>query len=521
MSRKAPVALIILDGWGIAPEGPGNAVSQAQTPFMDSLFKDYPHAQLACFGEAVGLPQGQMGNSEVGHLNLGAGRVVYQDITRINLAVRDGSIKQNPALTQAMDRAKERGSTLHFMGLMSDGGVHSLMTHLFALIQMAEERGVSRIAVHALLDGRDTPPDSGADYLQELQDFLAGHAIAKLATVGGRYWGMDRDKRWNRVEKHYAALVRAEGPKVTDPVEYVLERYQEKEFDEFITPAVVVDADGNPLGQMQDQDAMVFFNFRADRARELTWVFNSSNFDGFDASDRPDFCDYVCMTQYDEDLDVPVAFPPQEIKNTIAEVVSKAKLSQLHIAETEKYAHVTFFFNGGEEKPFPGEDRVLVPSPKEVDTYDEKPEMSAYLVTEQVLERIEGNPKNYDFIVMNYANGDMVGHTGVFEAAREAMEDLDECLAQVIPAVLKQGGSVLLTADHGNAEQMIDPNGGGPYTAHTVANPVPLILIDEARKDNGLESGALCDVAPTLLFLMDLDQPVDMTGKCLIQAGKD
>jgi 2,3-bisphosphoglycerate-independent phosphoglycerate mutase len=521
MSGKAPVALIILDGWGVAPDDPGNAVSQAETPFIDSLFVDYPNTQLDCFGEAVGLPEGQMGNSEVGHLNLGAGRVVYQDITRINLAVRDGSINNNPALGGAMARVKERGSTLHFMGLMSDGGVHSLMTHLFALIQMAENLGVAKIAVHALLDGRDTPPDSGADYLQELQDFLADHPIAKLASVGGRYWGMDRDKRWNRVEKHYAALVRAQGPKTTDAVEYVRARYGEKEFDEFVTPAVVVDADNKPLGQMRDGDAAVFFNFRADRARELTWVFNSPGFGGFDASDRPDFCDYVCMTQYDEDLDVPVAFPPQEIKNTIAEVVSEAKLNQLHIAETEKYAHVTFFFNGGEEKPFPGEDRVLVPSPKEVDTYDEKPEMSAYLVTEQVLERIAGNPKSYDFIVMNYANGDMVGHTGIFAAAKQAMEDLDKCLAQVIPAILDKGGKVLLTSDHGNAEQMIDPISGGPYTAHTTANQVPLILIDKDRKDGALNPGALCDVAPTLLFLMGLDQPADMSGKCLIESGKD
>jgi 2,3-bisphosphoglycerate-independent phosphoglycerate mutase len=517
MSGKAPVALIILDGWGIAPDSQGNAVTQADTPFMDSLFVDYPHTRLDCFGEAVGLPEGQMGNSEVGHLNLGAGRVVYQDITRINLAVKDGSIKKNPAFIRAMDRVKERGSTLHFMGLMSGGGVHSLMTHLYALIQMAQERGVARIAVHAFLDGRDTPPDSGADYLQDLQDFLAHHPAAKLASVGGRYWGMDRDKRWNRVEKHYAALVRAQGPQVADPVQYVRDCYAEDEFDEFVTPAIVVDDGGQPLGQMKDGDGAVFFNFRADRARELTWVFNSPGFDGFDAADRPKFCDYVCMTQYDEELDVPVAFPPQEIKDTIAEVVSRAGLKQLHIAETEKYAHVTFFFNGGEERPFPGEDRVLVPSPKEVDTYDQKPEMSAFLVTEQVLERINGNPVSYDFIVMNYANGDMVGHTGVFEAARQAMEDLDKCLARVIPAILDKGGSVLLTADHGNAEQMIDPHGGGPYTAHTVANPVPLILIAKNAGQNKLEPGALCDVAPTLLHLMGLAQPADMSGKCLIQ----
>jgi 2,3-bisphosphoglycerate-independent phosphoglycerate mutase len=521
MSGKAPVALIILDGWGIAPDSKGNAVTQADTPYVDSLFADYPHTQLLCFGEAVGLPEGQMGNSEVGHLNLGAGRVVYQDITRINLAVKDGSIRGNQPLCLAMDRAKERGSTLHFLGLMSDGGVHSLMTHLYALIAMAEEHGVERIAVHAFLDGRDTPPDSGAGYLEELQGFLADHPAAKLASLGGRYWGMDRDKRWERVGKHYAALVRAEGPHVTDPVQYVRDCYAGNEFDEFVTPAVVVDSQGQPLGRMQDSDAAVFFNFRADRARELTWVFNSPDFSGFDASDRPQLCDYVCMTQYDEDLEVPVAFPPQEIKNTMAEVVSKAGFKQLHIAETEKYAHVTFFFNGGEERPFPGEDRVLVPSPKEVNTYDQKPEMSAYQVTDQVVERINGNPINYDFIVMNYANGDMVGHTGVFEAARQAMEDLDKCLERVIPAILEKGGKVLLTADHGNAEQMIDPQSGGPYTAHTVSNPVPLVLIDSKLRQCELSPGALCDVAPTLIKLMDLAQPPEMTGKCLIGPCKE
>ncbi len=518
MSGKAPVALIILDGWGIAPDGEGNAVTRANTPFIDSLFAEYPHTQLLCFGEAVGLPEGQMGNSEVGHLNLGAGRVVYQDITRINLAIKDGSIKDNPALGRAMDRVKQRGSTLHFLGLMSDGGVHSLMTHLYALIQMAEAHGVEKIAIHAFLDGRDTPPDSGAGYLEDLQAFLADHPRARVATVGGRYWGMDRDKRWDRVEKHYAALVRAQGPRTSDPVEYVKSRYQEEEFDEFVTPAVVVDEKGEPVGRMQDGDAAVFFNFRADRARELTWVFNQPGFDGFDASDRPRLSDYVCMTQYDEDLEVPVAFPPQEIKNTLSEVVSKAGLKQLHIAETEKYAHVTFFFNGGEERPFPGEDRVLVPSPKEVDTYDQKPEMSAFEVTEEVLARIEGG--GYHLIVMNYANGDMVGHTGVFEAARQAMEAVDTCLGRVIPAVLERGGAVVLTADHGNAEQMIDPASGGPYTAHTVSNPVPLVLIDPERKDAALSPGALCDVAPTVLSLLGLDQPPEMTGHCLYAPGK-
>ncbi|KMY67444.1 phosphoglyceromutase [Desulfocarbo indianensis] len=521
MNGKGPVALIILDGWGIAPDGEGNAVTRAHTPFLDSLKGVYPQTRLLCYGEAVGLPQGQMGNSEVGHLNLGAGRVVYQDITRINLAVRDGSLKSNPALLRAMERVKSNGATLHFLGLMSDGGVHSLMTHLYAFIQAAEEHGVPRVAVHAFLDGRDTPPDSGAGYLEELQKFLAGHPAAKLATVGGRFWGMDRDKRWDRVEKHYATLVRAQGPRIEDPVAYVRERYQAGEYDEFVTPAVVVDAAGNPLGQMQDGDAAMFFNFRADRARELTWAFNSPGFEGFDVSDRPKLSDYVCMTQYDEQLDVPVAFPPQEIRHTLSEVVSQAGLRQLHIAETEKYAHVTFFLNGGEEKPFPGEDRVLVPSPKEVNTYDQKPQMSAFEVTHQVLERINGNPIHYDFIVMNYANGDMVGHTGDFNAARQAMEAVDQCLSRVIPTIVEQNGKVVLTADHGNAEQMIDPHTGHPYTAHTSSNPVPLFLIDPERKGAHLAKGALCDVAPTVLQLMGLAQPSVMSGRCLFLPGKE
>lgn len=521
MNDKGPVALIILDGWGIAPDGEGNAVTRARTPFLNSLIGVYPQTQLVCSGEAVGLPEGQMGNSEVGHLNLGAGRVVYQDITRINLAVKNGSLKSNPALVRAMERVKNNGTTMHFLGLMSDGGVHSLMTHLYALIQAAEEHGVPRMAVHAFLDGRDTPPDSGAGYLEELRKFLAAHPAAKLATVGGRYWGMDRDKRWDRVEKHYATLVRAQGPRVQDPVAYVRERYQAGEYDEFVTPAVVVDESGAPLGQMKDGDAAVFFNFRADRARELTWAFNSPGFDGFDVSDRPKLNDYVCMTQYDEQLDAPVAFPPQEISQTLSEVVSQAGLRQLHIAETEKYAHVTFFLNGGEEKPFPGEDRVLVPSPKEVSTYDQKPQMSAFEVTEQVLERLNGNPTHYDFIVMNYANGDMVGHTGDFEAARQAMEAVDQCLSRVIPAIVEQNGKVVLTADHGNAEQMIDPHTGNPYTAHTVSNPVPLFLIDPERKGVRLAKGALCDVAPTVLCLMGLALPAAMNGQCLFQPGKE
>ncbi len=517
MSGKKPVALIILDGWGIAPDSPYNAVTQAHTPFIDSLYADYPHSQLECFGPAVGLPRGQMGNSEVGHLNLGAGRVVYQDITRIDLAISDGSLGRNPELLRAMELARQNDSALHLLGLVSDGGVHSSLEHLRALVALAHRQQVPRVRIHAFLDGRDTPPESGAGYLEDLQAFLGDYPGAALATVGGRYWGMDRDKRWDRVEKHYAALVRAQGPSISDPVAYVKECYARGEFDEFITPAVVTDRQGRPLGRLGDGDSAIFFNFRADRAREMTWALNQPRFQGFDVSDRPQLAYYVCMTQYDEHLQVPVAFPPEEIDDTLAEVVSRAGLRQLHIAETEKYAHVTFFFNGGREEPFPGEDRVLIDSPREVSTYDQKPEMSAYQVTEEVLRRIDGD--EYHLIVMNYANGDMVGHTGVFEAARQAMEHLDRCLARVIPEVLERGGAVVLTADHGNAEQMYDPQTKGPYTAHTVSNPVPCLLIDPQNRGSRMEPGALCDVAPTVLALMGLVPPPAMSGRCLFHSG--
>ena len=514
MKKKGATALIILDGWGIAPDGEGNAVTRAKTPFLDSLFSAYPHTENLCYGEAVGLPEGQMGNSEVGHLNLGAGRVVYQDITRIDKAIKDGGLKKNTAIGRAIGRVKENGGTLHLLGLLSDGGVHSLQTHLYALIQLASEKKAPKVAIHAFLDGRDTPPDSGAGYLRELQDFLKSYPLAKLASLGGRYWGMDRDKRWDRVEAAYAAMVRGQGPAVSDPVAYVQDSYRRKEFDEFVKPAVMLGQDGRPQALIKDHDAVIFFNFRADRARELTWAFNSPDFAGFNATDRPKLCDYVCLTQYDEHLPLPVAFPPEHIKNTLAEVVSKAGGKQLHIAETEKYAHVTFFFNGGVEDAFPGEDRVLIPSPKDVATYDKKPAMSAYAVTAEVLKRLAA--ETYDLIVMNYANGDMVGHTGIFSAAQEAMEHLDKCLAQVVPALLAAGGRAILTSDHGNAEQMIDPITGGPYTAHTVANAVPLVLVDPKRRRVSLAPGALCDVAPTVLELMGLAKPAEMTGRSLI-----
>ncbi|MCB2193446.1 MAG: 2,3-bisphosphoglycerate-independent phosphoglycerate mutase [Deltaproteobacteria bacterium] len=519
MPAHAPVALIILDGWGINPEVEGNAVAQADTPYIDSLFKDYPHTQLVCSGQAVGLPAGQMGNSEVGHLNLGSGRVVYQDITRINRAVENGELSQNSEFQKAFTAAKTNGHALHLMGLVSDGGVHSLITHLEALIAAAGQAGVERIYIHAFLDGRDTPPDSGAGYLKELEDFLNDNSPALIASVAGRYWAMDRDKRWDRVQKAYDALVRGKGRLVGDLVTAVEEDYSNQEFDEFIKPTVRMNEDGDAVGTIKDGDAIIFFNFRADRARELTRVFNDPDFAEFDVHDRPKLGYYVCMTQYDQHLHVPVAFPPQVLEDTLCDVVAEAGKTQLHIAETEKYAHVTFFFNGGVEDPVPGEDRVLIPSPKEVSTYDQKPSMSAVEVTGEVLERIAAD--RYDLIVMNYANGDMVGHTGVMAAAVAAMETLDRCLAKVVPAVLEAGGRVVLTADHGNAEQMIDPATGGPYTAHTVTNPVPLVLIDPQRQEASLRSGgSLRDVAPTVLELMGLAQPRAMTGASLLKLGE-
>ncbi len=515
MPKHQPVMLIIMDGWGIAPASEGNAITLADTPYIDSLEANYPHNQLLCFGEAVGLPPGQMGNSEVGHLNLGAGRVVYQDITRIDRAIREGRFSNNLVLVKAMRAAQKNQAALHLMGLLGDGGVHAMQEHLYALVDMAWENGLDKIYIHAFLDGRDTPPDSGAGYMAQLVEFLKDYPQAKVATVGGRYWGMDRDKRWDRVEKAYAAIIRGQGETAHDPVQAIKDSYAREELDEFMRPTVMVDDGGQPVGRVRDGDAMVFFNFRADRAREMTWALNQPDFDGFDVSDRPKLAAFVCMTQYDEDLKLPVAFEPQEIRDTLAEVVSTAGLQQLHIAETEKYAHVTFFFNGGEEKPFAGEDRVLIPSPSDVATYDQKPAMSAVEVTDEVLERLAAD--RYDFIVMNYANGDMVGHTGVIEAAVEAVQTVDSCLARVIPAVLAAGGKVLLTADHGNAEQMIDYEHNCPYTAHSVSNPVPVYYVAGDAGAWRLASGALADVAPTILVMMGLQKPPAMTGRCLLE----
>jgi 2,3-bisphosphoglycerate-independent phosphoglycerate mutase len=510
---KKPLALIILDGWGITEKSEGNAIAAADTPNYDRLLANYPHSALGASGEGVGLPDGQMGNSEVGHLNIGAGRIVYQELTRISKAISEKTFFENEVLLAAMAHARSNGAALHLAGLLSDGGVHSHNTHLYALLEMAKEQGVDKVYVHALLDGRDVPPANAREYIEDLEKRFIEIGVGVIATVMGRYYAMDRDKRWDRVERAYNAMVFGEGLKATLASGAVAQSYEKGETDEFVQPTVIIDKSGAPVATVKDGDAMIFYNFRPDRAREITRAFVDDDFDGF--TRKPGFpkIHYVCMTQYDKTIEAPVAFKPQVLTNTLGEVLSKNGLQQLRIAETEKYAHVTFFFNGGVEPPNPGEDRQLIPSPR-VATYDLKPEMSAYEVTDAVLEEI--NRHKYDVIILNYANPDMVGHTGVMEAAVKAVAVIDECLGRVVDAVLAKDGRVLVTADHGNAEQMVDPDDGQPYTAHTT-NPVPLIYIDKANQTASLEAGRLEDIAPTMLMLLGIDQPAEMTGRNLIR----
>ncbi len=500
-----PVTLIIMDGFGESEKTEGNAVAAAKTPNIDRLKSSYPFTTIGAAGLDVGLPPGQMGNSEVGHLNLGAGRVVFQDYTRINLAIEDGSFFRNPVLIEAMDGAKERGSALHLLGLLSDGGVHSHNAHLYALLKLAKERGLERVWIHAILDGRDVPPRSALGYFRELEEEIRSIGGGKVATVAGRYYSMDRDRRWERTELAYRAMTSGQGFRADGPKEAVRAGYGRGEDDEFLKPTVV-DAEG----LVEDGDSLIFFNFRPDRARQITKAFVN-----------PDFCEFerekidvqfVCMTQYEESIPSPVAFPAEYLKDTLGEVVSRAGLRQLRIAETEKYAHVTFFFNGGREEASPGEERVLIPSPK-VATYDLKPEMSAFEVTDAVVEKIKEGV--YDLIVLNYANSDMVGHTGIFDAAVKAVEAVDQGVGRVVSEVLARGGAVLLTADHGNAEQMEDPSTGQRHTAHTT-NPVPFVLIMGGERAKLRKGGILADVAPTVLDLLGLKVPGAMTGRSLI-----
>ena len=502
---KKPLVLMILDGFGIAPDE-GNAIVAAKTPNLDQILKENPVTQIGASGMDVGLPDGQMGNSEVGHTNIGAGRIVYQELTRITKSAQDGDMDKNEALVHAMTSARENGKALHFMGLLSDGGVHSHNSHLYALLEMAKRMELTKVYVHCFLDGRDVPPSSGKAYVEELQEKLQEIGVGKVATVMGRYYAMDRDNRWERVEKAYAAMVYGEGEHAPCPVCAVQNSYDKEVTDEFVVPVV---CDG--AAPISEGDSIIFYNFRPDRAREITRTLVDPDFSGFQRKKGFFPLTYVCMTQYDATMpNVEVAYKPESLENTFGEYLSKNGLTQLRIAETEKYAHVTFFFNGGVEKQYPGEDRILVKSPA-VATYDLQPEMSAYEVTDKMVEAVRSG--KYDALILNFANCDMVGHTGVFEAAVKAVEAVDTCVGRVVEAVKEMGGCVLLTADHGNADKMVDAD-GTPFTAHTT-NPVPFCVINhpcELRK-----GGVLADIAPTMLKVLGLPQPKEMTGESIIK----
>ena len=505
MSKK-PVMLMILDGWGVAPASDVNAATLAQTPNLDRYFAEFPHTTLEASGMEVGLPEGQIGNSEVGHLNIGAGRIIYQSLTRITKAIKDGDFFTNEVLCDCMDKTKNAGKALHLMGLLSDGGVHSNINHLIALLEMAKARGLEKVYVHAFLDGRDVPPKSAVGFIKQLQDAIAGMEFGKIATVMGRYYAMDRDNRWDRLEKAYKTLVFGEGKLVADPVQGVEASYEAGVTDEFVEPLVVEGVDA----KITSGDGIIFFNFRPDRARQITRALNDAEFPHFErpASALP--VNFVCMTQYDATIDAPVAYPPEEYNDTLGEVLAKEGKHQLRIAETEKYAHVTFFFNGGVEEPNLNEERVLINSPK-VATYNLQPEMSAYDVTNALLAELDKD--KFDVVVLNYANPDMVGHTGVLPAAIKAMEAVDECVGKVVDKVLSLGGSVCITADHGNLEKMAEAD-GTPHTAHTT-NVVPFILV--SNEEHKLHSGVLADIAPTMLELLNIEKPAVMTGSSLIE----
>jgi 2,3-bisphosphoglycerate-independent phosphoglycerate mutase len=501
MGKK--VLLMILDGWGITQNPEVSAIAQANTPFIDKLLRDYPHAELYTSGENVGLPDGQMGNSEVGHMNLGAGRIVYQDLVKINKAIQDGSFFENPVLKQTFEYARKNGKSVHFLGLLSDGGVHSHINHLKALIDMAKKYNVPAY-IHAFMDGRDVDPHSGIDFLKEIQDYIKDSPV-KIASVIGRYYAMDRDNRWERIKKAYDLLVKGQGKPVKDVIKAVEQSYDEGITDEFILPIVHVDENNRPVGIINDGDAVIFYNFRTDRGRELTNVLTQNDMPDYEMKTLP--LHYVTMTIYDDKFKgIEVAYPKEDLKNTLGELVSKAGKKQIRIAETEKYPHVTFFFSGGKEKEFPGEKRILIPSPK-VATYDLQPEMSANEVTEALLPEIKN--ETADLIVLNYANGDMVGHTGNFEAAKKAAETVDKNVEKVVTTALDHGYTVIILADHGNAENMINPD-GSPNTAHTT-NPVPVILVDKDFKPE-IKNGILANIAPTILKIMGLPKPAEMTG---------
>lgn len=508
--EKGPVMLMILDGFGINEKTDGNAVKLAKTPNIDKLMKKYPNTIMYTSGLKVGLPDGQMGNSEVGHTNIGAGRIVYQELTKITKSIEDGDFFAIPEFIEAIENCKKHNSKLHILGLLSDGGVHSHIRHLYGLLEMAKRRDFEDVYVHCFLDGRDTPPASAEGYITQLEEKMKEKKVGKIASISGRYYAMDRDKRWDRVKKCYDALVRGEGNKATSATIAIEDSYQKEVFDEFVEPTVIVNND-TPIATIGENDSVIFFNFRPDRAREITRAIVDPDFDGIETEKINTY--FVCFTNYDETMpNVKIAFKKEPLVNTFGEVVSKNGLKQLRIAETEKYAHVTFFFNGGEEKQYPGEDRILVPSPK-VATYDLQPEMSAPIVTEKVVEAI--NEDKYNAIILNFANPDMVGHTGSLPAAIKAVETIDECVQKVVDAMLAHNGTILITADHGNCEQMIDYKTGEPHTAHTT-NPVPLILVtnDETLK---VKSGKLADLAPTMLEILGIEKPEEMTGESILE----
>ena len=506
---KKPVVLAILDGYGMSNATEGNAVYAASTPNLDRLKSTYPTSTIHASGMDVGLPDGQMGNSEVGHTNIGAGRIVYQELTRITKAIGDGDFFTNDEFLAACKNCKDNNSALHIMGLLSNGGVHSHIDHIKALIELAKKQNLDKVYVHCFLDGRDVSPTSGADFVKELYESMQSIGIGKIATISGRYYAMDRDNRWERVVKAYDALVNGKGEECTCPYEAVKASYEKEITDEFVVPTVVL-TDGKPTGTIKANDSIIFANFRPDRAREITRTLVDPEFDGFEREYFDNY--YVTMTQYDANMpNVHVAFRPQTLVNTLGEYISSKGMKQLRIAETEKYAHVTFFFNGGVEKVYEGEDRILVASPK-VATYDMQPEMSAYEVTDKLVEALDTN--KYDLVILNYANCDMVGHTGVMEAAVKAVEAVDECIGKIADKVVNMGGAILITADHGNAEQMIDPEDGSVFTAHST-NVVPLIAAGIG--DVKLSDGRLADLAPTLIDIMELEIPSEMTGKSLIE----
>lgn len=508
---KSPVALIILDGFGCREETKGNAVSQARKPNFDRYWNMYPHNQLQACGEAVGLPEGQMGNSEVGHLNIGAGRIVYQSLTRVNIAIRNGEFEKNETFQAAIDHVKQKGTDLHLFGLLSDGGVHSHINHLFALLKMAADEGVKNVYVHAFLDGRDVGPKTAPEYIKQALEKMDEYGTGQFATISGRYYSMDRDKRWDRVEKAYRAMAYGEGPAYTDPLKMIEDSYTHGIFDEFAIPSVITDENGKPVAKVKDEDAVIFYNFRPDRAIQISNVFTNEDFRSFDRGpERPKNLFFVCMTHFSETVDGYVAFKTVNLDNTLGEIISQNGLTQLRIAETEKYPHVTFFMSGGREEAFPGEERILINSPK-VATYDLKPEMSAYEVTDALYEAISED--RFDAIILNFANPDMVGHSGMLEPTIKAIESVDECLGKIVDLIIEKGGTAIITADHGNSDEVVTLE-GKPMTAHTT-NPVPVIVTkqDVTVRDGGI----LGDLAPTMLDLLGLEKPEEMTGHSLLE----